>query len=373
MASICKFNLGADAMGWKLAPGTRYVLSDSLFRTICEGFHAQLGDSKVAGWSCFNSYERRYGGQDLNGRRLFIYRENGMGDNLIITALTGYLKETYPTATIDVYGLPRVGAIWHGNTSAQFYDVPPTFDAVTNGYDYHLFFEGFMENNSEPERHCAYDDIFSFAGIFPKSVPSHFKRPQVHWTAQDAQCETDWKGLAPKEPYFLIHWNPSGATRQYPFDQYRKVVTMLADYGAVVVIGDQDQGQEPLGVEHPRVLNMMGKTPSARTFLPMIKHAKAVVCPDSCVMHMSGCFPDVPTIALYGPFAHHDRTLYFPNVIPLDAHSSCPSSPCLSQRSQFPVERCKQAQGWTEGEKFCRALSNIPPEKIVETVLKHAR
>ena len=102
----------------------------------------------------------------------------------------------------------------------------------------------------------------------------------------------------------------------------------------------------------------------------MLKHSKAIVCPDSCVLHLAGAFADIPTVALFGAFSHSDRSLYYRNVTPLHAFNVCPSAPCRTQKSELPVHRCAQANGWKEGEKFCRAMWAIDPERVTDTVIQ---
>jgi ADP-heptose:LPS heptosyltransferase len=367
---VASFNYAFEAGGWTFAMGNRYVLSDSIFRRIAEDMDKQKMANSVRTWSCFNSYERRYGGQDLNGRRLAIYRENGFGDNLIVSGLVGYLKTTYPGALIDVYAMPRVSAVWHGNTDASFHPMAPPFDALKNAHDYHLLFEGMIENDCERDQGNAYDNLFAFAGIYPKSVPANFKRPQVFWTPEDEGAEADWLKLHPSEPYVVWHWNPSGLVRQYPFELARRAIELLAEHFAVVVIGSTEGEIEGLGMTHARVFDWLNRTPTIRSFLPMLKHASAIVCGDSCVLHLAPCFPDVPTVALFGPFAHSDRSTYYRNVTPIDEMAVCPSAPCRVQQSSLPAHRCAQATGYVEGTKFCTALAALSPERIVETVLK---
>jgi ADP-heptose:LPS heptosyltransferase len=377
---IASFPRGIEAGGWKIAPCCRYVMSDSLFRAVVAGLTelalrenpgAEVTEGQfVRSFSIFTAYERRYGGQDLNGRRLAIYRENGFGDNLMITGLTGYLKTQYPSATIDVYALPRVAAAWQGNTDANFLDVCPPFDALRNGYDYHLMCEGLIENDAEPEQLNAYDGLFQFAGIYPKSVPRNFKRPQIFWTPQDIHAESEWAHLGPKEKAIVWHWNPSGMVRQYPYEMARKAIALLAERHPVVVVGDTDGGVEPLGMSNLNIHDWLNRTTSFRSILPMIKNSLAVVCPDSSVLHAASAFPDVPVIGLWGPFDPQDRAKYYSNHTPLEAFHVCPSAPCRTQRSALPVDRCRQATNYEEGTGFCSAMAAIEPERIVAEVLK---
>ncbi len=367
--TISAWNYGLNAGGWKFSPRCRYVISDSLFRRMVEDMEKQGKTDSVASWSCFNSYERRYGGQDLNGRRLAIYRENGFGDSLMVTGLAGYLKHTYPQCTIDVYGMPRVFEAWLYNQDANFLDVPPPFDSINNGYDYHLFFEGMIENDNEPEQTNSYDTFLRFAGIYPKDVPANFKRPQLYWGESDELAESEWLKLRPARDYAVLHWNPSGMARMYPPELSRKVVTLLAERMDVVIVGNTEGTIEPPNLDVSGVHDWTNKTPNFRGLMPMIKHARAVICPDSSVLHLATAFPDVPMVSLWGSFHPNDRAKYYRSNTSLESFHVCPSAPCRAQRSELPHNRCQQAKGYTEGTIYCTAMAAITPERVVETVL----
>jgi hypothetical protein len=109
--------------------------------------------------SSFNSFLRPYGGADLNGKRLAVFRHSAFGDQLMTTSVVGYLKNKYPRASIDVYCAPNVLNIWDGLPVAAI-AAPMRFETLV-GYDWHLLFDQMLEENREPDQACAYDDLFA--------------------------------------------------------------------------------------------------------------------------------------------------------------------------------------------------------------------
>lgn len=370
---IASFRIPISAGEWFLSPLARYVMSDSMYNKIMEQLNAAYEAQKKEpdfynGWSSFNSYERRYAGQDLNGRRLAIYRESGFGDNMIVSGLVHYLKTTYPTAQIDIFGLPHVQTVWSGNREATMMPVCPQFDALRN-YDYHIMLEGMIENDNEPDQKNAYDNLFDFCGIYSKQVPPEFKRPHLVWSESDQKARAEWKAKKPWR-YILWHWNPSGATRMYPPELAEQAIEALSYRADVVIIGHTENGKipEPKS-EIENVHNYVGKTPKWRDTLPMIAEAKLVVAPDSSILHAAAAY-NVPTIGLWGSFHHEDRAKYYPEHHPIEAFHVCPKAPCRAQKDDLPKHFCQQAQGYDETSRWCTAMKAIDPQRIIEKAEK---
>lgn len=370
---IASFRIPINAGEWFIQPLTRYVMSDSMYNKIMQ----QLAESydKAGkthdfgnGWSSFNSYERRYGGQDLNGRRLAIYRESGFGDNMIVSGLCRYLKHTYPSCQIDVFGLPHVQTAWNGNRDVTMMPVCPTFDALRN-YDYHVLLEGMIENDNEPDQRNAYDNLFDFCGIYSRQVPDEFKRPNLQWSESDKAARDEWSSKKPWK-YILWHWNPSGLTRMYPVELAVQAIEALAHHCEVVVIGHTENGKfESPELTSPEVHNYVGKTPKWRDTLPMVSEAKLVIAPDSSILHAAAGL-NVPCIGLWGSFHPDDRAKYYPHHHAMQAFNVCPKAPCHVGKDDLPRHWCQQAQGYDETQPWCTAMKAIDPQRIVEKALK---
>lgn len=356
-----------EASGWKILPRTRYVLGESIFRKIEGALRERLGRDPILSHSCANSYERRYAGQPLDGRRLAIYRENAFGDGLFVTALTRYVKERHPECEIDVHSVPALRDVWVHNSDVRFAGIPLSFEALKSA-DYHLLLEGMIENDSEPEQQNVYDSLFDFAGIPHFHVPDESKRPHIQWGPGDEDAMRQWKSMKPWK-YVLWHVTPSSAIRMYPPELQSQAIEMIAETHDVVLVGKQENSPRVL-IDHPRVHDWTQRTGNWRALLPMIREASCVVAPDSSVMHATAAFPDVPLVGLWGPFASQDRAKYYANHIGVDAHRLCPYSPCRPQRNEFPRHKCASAINYSgPDEQWCCALSGISFERIAAAVV----
>jgi ADP-heptose:LPS heptosyltransferase len=353
-------------------PFTRYVVSDFEFDQLLAG--APRTEWR---WSSFNSYERRYGGQDLNGKKLVIYRHSAFGDQLIASSLPFYLKSRFPKSLIHFYCHPSVMPLWNGdvNVEGSALPLPIQFDAMKL-YDYQLFFEGMLEGNSEMDQSNCYDDMFAYSGLM--DVPDEFKRPHIQFSPEDYRLYNEVMSSKSRisGPYLLYHLSPANPNRCYPFAQALKLfdlfLTRYPKY-TVVVVG---QGKDATGkkfVELPkreRVLNLVDAMDDFRQMIPFVRHASVVVCPDSAVLHLSACFPDVPVISLWGLFHPNDRAKYYKNNRGLFLPAACKHAPCHDHNFFLPEGKCKDAGPKTG---YCHAIEAISPELVMEWVEEEIR
>ena len=348
-------------------PHERYIVSDYELDLLLRG----APRTKWA-WSAFNSWERRYAGQDLNGKSVIIYRHNAWGDQLIASAVPRYLKTLYPDATIHMYCHPQVMSLWDGNPFVEGTAIPlpiPFESAIR--YDYQIFFEGMLEGNSEHDQHCCYDDFFGVIGLH--DVPDEFKRPYFQAAPGDYTFFNSVKAKYGERPYMLYHMSPANANRRYPPKQSQLFIAAFLDafkdMGVIIVGQDpEEEYGELLSVfdKHSRVINLIDATPSFRDVFPIIEAAKVLVCPDSAIMHMAATMPHVPVVSLWGIFDPQDRIKYYPNTHPIFPKSVCPHAACRDHNFELPVQNCRDAEG--SGKiKHCRVLEAISPEIIVAT------
>lgn len=321
--------------------------------------------------SSFNPYERRYGGQDLNGKRLCVYRHTAYGDQLMISAVPYYIKTIYPECILHLYCDPGIADMWRNNwtVGGAAIPIPIPFD-VARSYDYHAFYEGMLENNGETDQNNCYDDFFGVLGL--KDVPDQFKRPHIVVRPDDGKYVLR-SGLDLSGKYMVFHLAPANRNRCYPPDKGMRFIKMFLeeyDLWRVLIVGKtgddewkkQFMEQVP---DHPNVVNLVDKTPSFRHLIPIIERASLVVCPDSSVMHLAACFPEVPTISLWGLFHPNDRVKYYINNHPLYKFSVCPHAPCRNHEFTLPLKQCTQSYTWKDGQQYCAALNAIEPEDIM--------
>jgi ADP-heptose:LPS heptosyltransferase len=326
-------------------PCTRYIVADFEW----EIFTLKKDENTDLHWSSFNSYERRYGGQDLNGKKLIIYRHNAWGDQLIASALAKYIKHRYPDSTIHLYCAVDVMPLWLGNPFVEGSAIPiPIHFDCHDKYDYHLFFEGMLESNSERDQRCCYDDMFAYAGF--RDVDPQWKKPCIFDRPEDYRTFNGAKG--------------------------RGLCDMLRDtFGLDVLVVGLDKEEKYVKLfdetpdqqkrKGPHVRNLINYTPNFRDLIPIVRHARCTVCPDSSVMHLAAAF-DAPCVSLWGVFHPNDRVAYYRNHVALTGFSVCPHAPCRDHTFYLPEEQCKDAGNWDK--KYCAALGAIPEEKIIEAV-----
>lgn len=350
--------------GTTLLPFARYVTTLHQGSNVMQSVKNEGGNITFS--SNFNSFERRYSGQDLTGKTLCIYRHNAFGDHLMLTALPRYLKELYPKSRILLFGSPSISDIWRYNKSVEFCPGALPF-STAKACDYHLFLESMLECNSEENQDNAYDDMFAFAGLH--DVEPRWKRPYVAHGEADTKLLKEWKQVAPSH-YFLYQWASGNSMRQYPERNALELLDRLLDeYPAhtIVVTGDKAVTL-PL---HDRILNTTGKTATFRQLIPMVLCASCVICPDSSIGHLAAAFPTVPVVSLWGPFDIRDRAKYYENHHPVTAKWACPHAPCRTH-SFKPIPKCSDAALEHQNESHCAVMSAIPAKSVVAEVKRVA-
>ena len=345
-------------------PYVRYIVSDFEW----ENWVMKKGPGTDLHWSSFNSFERRYGGQDLSGKKLLVYRHNAFGDQLMISALPRYIKSLYPDSIIHVYCVPSMLPLWLGNSYVGYtaIPIPIPFD-LHDMYDYHLMFEGMLENNSERDQSCSYDDMFAYAGL--SSVSDRWKRPYVAELPEDyVQFNKYREDGRIADNFVIYHAAPANMNRAYPPKKGAEVCRILAEeMGQVIVLGLDKEDSYRYQFTGDGVLNLINEVPSFRSIIPFIKESRCVICPDSAIMHLAACFEEVPVVSLWGVFHPNDRAKYYNNNTPLDAFDWCAKAPCRDHNFYLPEDNCKKSIDWDK--HYCSALSHIPIKIIVNTVL----
>lgn len=342
--------------GTVFLPRVRYVVPTGVARNMEESLLHQRPDATYT-LSHFNSYERRYAGQQLHkGDSLLLYRHGAIGDTLMTTAVVKVIRDRNPDATIDLYCREQNAELWHGLGVNVLPGYPP-FDAART-YTHHLLFENLLESNSEDDQGCAIDDLFSFAGIDPQSVMDEQKVPVVVEKEEDEKPRRH--GFVGNK-LVVIQWSASNPNRNYPH-MLELVKLMCATFPYpthVAVVGDLDG---PRWGPEVQANDLRGETARFRNLIPIIKHAALVICPDSSVGHLAAAFPSVPVISLWGLFHPHDRVKYYTNHHPMTGFAACPHAPCRSHEFKLPA-KCKDAP--TSDGTSCAALASITPESIV--------
>lgn len=348
-------------------PFCRYVVSDY------ESLYLQQ-NTPHTNWthSSFNPYERRPGGSDdLNGKKVCVYRHTAYGDQLMISSVPKYIKSMFPDAIVHLYCDEELVPMWRDNpyVGGSAIPIPIPFD-VARGYDYHIFYEGMLENNGEPDQECCYDDFFRFFGHI--DVPDFYKRPFFISHPSDYEFVNTFSEGWRSSKIMVYHQSPANRNRAYPFHLGADFIRMFLrekPEWKVIIVGDNQHGQ--IEIDDERVLNICGKTKLFRFLAPVLERCNLFVGPDSSIAHLVACFPHVPSVTLWGLFHPNDRVKYYPNSWPIFLKDVCPHAPCHNHDFNLPLGQCRHAKGFNPD--WCSALAGITPEMIMKRCIEALR
>lgn len=361
---ITAFDQLASTEGMHYIPFNRYVCTDAHFIHLAKAVVGQGGI--VRSQSSFNSYEKRYGGQDLNGRTVAVYRHTAFGDQLIVTGLMAYLKATYPRCRLLYFSSPDTFECWRNNPHIEYCGGPMPFETTRN-VDYHIFLESMFESDGEVDQMNCYDSMLQFCGINPETVLPLYKRPKIFFSSTEVRKMREITRAY--DNYILYHWNPSNPNRMYaPEDSIAMLQGLrqrLPGFNIVVVGSGEADIPEMEGV-----YNLVGKTSTFREATYYVAKSKLVIGPDSSIAHVAGAFQNLPCISLWGLFHPNDRVRYYENHYAITGFEACPHAPCRNHDFHLPQSKCRDCANHIEPAEFCNALRSINPAHIVDTAVE---
>jgi ADP-heptose:LPS heptosyltransferase len=307
---------------------------------------------------------RAYAGQLLDGKRLLIVRHGGLGDLLFVTPLLRHFKKRYPTAHLTFAAAAQNLAALRGNPDVDRLIAPPISRPYLDEFDYHLHFEGSMENSTDPAVHAV--DLFArLAGV---TLDDDNKRPVFHLQRSHQRRAKhlvhDLFGPARDRPLVAVQVAASAPIRTYPPAQLMQVLRMLSrDGAAVLLLGNQRDWTH--GSDRPeRVYNLCGRFGDVLDAVAVMAQCDALVAPDSAFTHFAAAL-DVPTVALYGPFPGAVRTKHYPRCVTLEPpREACPTGqlPCM-QHGHLPCPAARRL-----GRRWSPCFDGIELERIVTAV-----
>ena len=175
---ILKLGIGVQEGEIKMDANRAYVMSDPIAQGLADKYKREVKD-----FSIFEPHYKPYVGQNLDNKKLIIWRTGGFGDLLFITPLVAWLKHKYPTCRISVATSERFKDVWENNPNithiGSCFSLPIPMSVVKRN-DYVGIFEGTIENFKDPNQYCAIDAFAHNLGIF--DMPIEFKKPQYFLT-----------------------------------------------------------------------------------------------------------------------------------------------------------------------------------------------
>jgi 3-deoxy-D-manno-octulosonic-acid transferase/heptosyltransferase-1 len=186
------------------------------------------------------------------------------------------------------------------------------------------------------ERHALerYLDLVSQMGV--QTDPTSFYFPVPPDSLKQAEALLRQKGFASR-PLVVIHPVAKWKTKQWPAENFARLISALAQEKATVVITGSPQDEGPVrevlhqaGSESVKVLNLVGKT-NLMDLAGIFSLSDLVLSPDTGPMHLAAAVK-APLIALFGPTAPWRTGPYGNN--PRIIRRALPCSPCFKKKCQ---------------------------------------
>jgi 3-deoxy-D-manno-octulosonic-acid transferase/heptosyltransferase-1 len=186
------------------------------------------------------------------------------------------------------------------------------------------------------ERHALerYLDLVSQMGV--QIGPTSFHFPVPPDLLKQAEALLRQKGFGSR-PLVVLHPVAKWETKQWPAENFARLISALAQEKATVVITGSPQDEGPVreilhqaGGESIKVLNLVGKT-NLMELAGIFSLSDLVLSPDTGPMHLAAAVK-APLIALFGPTAPWRTGPYGNN--PRIIRKGLPCSPCFKKKCQ---------------------------------------
>jgi len=334
-------------------------------------------------------------GQNLDNKKIAIWRTGGYGDLLFITPIVEYLKRRYPTCKVSVATSERFRDVWKNNPNIdQFtssFSLPIRLSFVEK-HDYVGIFEGTIENFKGEGQYCALDAFAFNLGIF--DMPLELKRPRYYLKSSEINVAKNKVRSASglniyKEPYICFQWKSSSRLRDYPYEKliavmyklqqitgYKIVILTHPNYRNLIDHEIAMAEEHMLEADKPLdYINLAGIT-SYRESAGVLALSSGLVGIDSSLAHLAAAL-GVPSVTIYGPFKAEWRTLYNRNNISLQKQNLCPNAPCAYHtppgvQDGLPYHLCTNHNELPQysKDKFCRVMNGVTVDEVVDSFMR---
>jgi ADP-heptose:LPS heptosyltransferase len=327
-------------------------------------------------------------------RRVLFYRNRGIGDQLICSALSRFYREILGAEAFQLSDRvhepiwaynPYIGnvplsmpmhldPVWRApSLDLKTKEIIPGKPFMHGAY----FFESATEWDNDSEQPNIYDRLFGMCGIDPSRVPAKFKRPIFSLQTEDINKRLDWLrqvGAAMNKDltggYIFLQIQSTNKVRSMPASLTERVLAALNEFAVDRKLPILCGGSVPFA---PEIATLIAKTPMAinvattmnnlRLYGAIVGGASLVLGPDSSALHFAAAF-EVPAVGFWGPFSPRSRTRYYPNQIHLYHPDLCPACPCYNYLPELPIGKCPRGALQTS----CEVYEGISYGEISEAV-----
>lgn len=337
----------------KLIKKEKYVMGIGVYITLHHDVRSNIGILKPTEPQ-FKKIYRPYLGQDLTDKTILIFRQGGIGDLLFIQPNLIYLKEKYPTCTINLACGP------------QYQDMVKEWDCVDNVIDlpftlremfkanYHVTFEGVIERCKEAEEICSYNLFTKWMGLnLPDELLIPKQKPKEEATNSNLEILNNIN--VESKNFIILQMTASSIIRTPHQNVWKKIVNLLVDKGHTILITDNprkakdvdlfiEQLKLPEEKKH-QVQNYAQYSKTIAETISLVSLSKLVIATDSALPHIAESL-GVKSFSIMGPFPGKIRYSTYKHNDWIDVKANTECGPCFLHGMQ----PCKNS---SEGYSVC--------------------
>lgn len=314
----------------------------------------------------FNDYFKRYRGQDLTNKTLFIWRTGGIGDIIVAQSVVKAIKEKYPTCRIIFATAPQNIEVFYSWPLGLVDEVTtvPFRKEILEKSNYHLTFIHSIENCDETHSYN-YFDIFKKVSGLDYNVDDYLSELKPLKNIDDKV-----KPLIPNN-VILLHMSSTTKLRFMDPSIWIQTAKKLIELGYYVGFIDSKNNADKidsfigqLNIDHSRVLNLARISFDINHAIAIFNNCVGGICIDSSLAHVAGALRK-PAVCICGPYPGYNVVGPYPTVIGVNADkdwNECGKYPCYynSQEHLCPYLMAQKPPG-------CQ--SSIKSDTIVETLI----
>lgn len=290
----------------------------------------------------FKEYFNRYKGQDLNGKKILIWRTGGLGDIIVIQSVLKAIKDKFPESYIIFGTSPNIKDIFNcfpKNLADEIHDVPFKLDLLKKCH-YHMNFMSAIENCIESQKYN-YFDVFQKMSCLDYNSDLYLSELRSNKVLM--------KQLRIPKKTVLIHMAASTRLRSIDPIKWANIINILIDRGYSVGIIDSFENR----VEVDKFINVFvkPKNPFKVFNFANVSNSlmKAVAIADSCIgtISIDSSFTHItaalnkPGITICGPYPSYNVVGKYKTVDGIDSKgvwNDCGKNACYlnSQEAQCP-------------------------------------
>jgi ADP-heptose:LPS heptosyltransferase len=289
----------------------------------------------------FSEYFNRYRGENLDGKRLLVWRSGGIGDIMFSQPIIKYLKEKYPTCHITYATLPRNASLlvsWPKGLLDNGVIIPFPL-SILKEHDYHLTFEGSIERCKEAESVNCYDIFQMMANLKFNPLDYPIELTPIK-TLYDSMVNI-FKGTK----VIMLQPRATSILRTLPLSMVEELIFKLQKLGLFVGLQDSFATSEKWNsilhnmksIDQTKILNLSAISKDVAYAVSIGAHVVGGITTDSAFSHILPALGK-PVVTIYGPFKGELRMQYYKNADWINTPAEwneCGKNPCFFHESEI--------------------------------------